>query len=137
MAYSKPNTNQFIHPFTFFIMNKLELVYNLYQNIHYSRSANAMNSLIIYLDPEIQKVLAERKSFKRLHNYVFGNKGLTLSRENPMTSEDMQDAFRDILICLHVAGYFDQAKGGVPTRSKPMRNLEEKLRNALSEGDKN
>jgi len=140
MTYTAKGSNQFIHPFTFFVMNKLELVYNLHQNSHYTRSAKAMDALIIFLDPEIRKVISERKSYQRLHGWIqgiTGNFSSTLPMtDSSLTPNEILKVYGDILLCLHVAGYFDMAKGIVPTRATKKRDLEQQLHNALKESDK-
>jgi len=130
MSYNRNNQNQFIHPFTFFLVDKLNLIYGLIQDVHYRHAAKATSNLILFLDPEIQTVLEEKGYKKILETWVYGKVGLN-EYPQPLTKESLDELLQDIFRCLHVAGYFAAAKFGPTTKTTTIGDLKTKLETAI------
>lgn len=130
MSYNRNNQNQFIHPFTFFLVDKLNLIYGLIQDVHYRHAAKATSNLILFLDPEIQVVLEEKGYKKTLESWVYGKVELN-EYPQPLTKENLDELLQDIFKCLHVAGYFAAAKFGPTTKTTSLGDLKTKLEIAI------
>jgi len=123
MSYKKQNQNQFLHPFTFFIVSSIQ---DIYATMKENRITNATKKLfyfLYFLDPEIKNVLAEGATFKKMSSMM--------ENMSQVKREDFLDMLDKIMISLHVAGYFAAAKFGPTTKTTTMRDMEMKIREAV------
>lgn len=104
---------QLIHPFTFFLVNDVQLAY---ENAYASRSMSSINALYwltMSLDQKGQEALKEE--MKTMEAVIDGKQTLSKELERQLYSKVMQE--------LHKEGYFLAAKMTPPTKTTTMKEL--------------
>ncbi|TET27237.1 MAG: hypothetical protein E3J73_02775 [Candidatus Bathyarchaeum sp.] len=126
MSYRSKNQNQFLHPFTFFIVSAITEIYETMKADMTTRATKKLYFFLYFLDPVIKKVLAPELA--KMDNML---KGMS-----KVTREDFLGILDKIMTSLHVAGYFAAAKWGPTTKTTTLKELEMKIREAVYEKEK-